>query len=494
MTVTKQEGKISIVYYIHIVVFILITFGFGYLPPFAQISEVGMRVLGAFLGAVYGWLFIALDWPSLIALLALGISGYADSFQDLFIAGWTFNSVSQSLLGYCLAEALAATKFTSYVANKLMKLRIFRGKPYALMFGCLIASEIMFALHCGLAGLFLLWSMYSTIAEKAGYEKRNKFTMIMVPSTVMSFMLANFLWPFNPGSIVQINFFANGMAAYDSNATVPFIGWTVWWLLFTNIYLALWLVVVKYGLRLRFPEIAVLGEELAAMGGKDEKMTFEQKYALGVLIGFLLGMFLPNIAPAEWVLTKICSMLGLTGMLCLALCILCAYRKANGEEFITFQSISKGIVWNIIWLLVATEPLANAFNAEQCGIMASIMAVVTPILHSMGSTVFLIAALIILGLVTQVVHNFVLMVVFIPLLCPMYAQMGGNPFIMFFGLIVVLNSALTTPAASYLSALMFGSGTMETKDCYIQGFVHFVFALLLFFIIGAPLVNLLMPY
>lgn len=84
MTVTKQEGKRSIVYYIHIVVFILITFGFGYLPPFAQISEVGMRVLGAFLGAVYGWLFIALDWPSLIALLALGISGYADSLYNVF--------------------------------------------------------------------------------------------------------------------------------------------------------------------------------------------------------------------------------------------------------------------------------------------------------------------------------------------------------------------------------------------------------------------------
>jgi len=490
---TANERK-TLQYYIHIIVFILITFGFGYLPPFAQITPVGMKVLGAFLGAVYGWLFIALDWPSLIALIALGISGYAESFQDLFIAGWTFTSVSQSLLAYCLAEALAATKFTSYVANKLMKMKIFRGKPYALMFGCLIASEIMFALHCGLAGLFLLWSMYSTIAEKAGYGKKNKFTMIMVPSTVMSFMLTNFLWPFNPGSVVQINFFAKGMAAYDPTAAVPFIGWTVWWFVFTNIYLALWLLVVKYILRLKFPEIAALGEELATMGGDDEKMTFEQKYALGVLIGFLVGMFFPNVAPSEWAITRIFSMLGLTGMLCLALCVLCAYRKANGGEFITFQSISKGIVWNIVWLLVATEPLANAFNAEQCGIMPSIMAVITPILYSMGPTMFLVAALVILGLVTQVVHNFVLMVVFIPLLCPMFAQMGGNPFIMFFGLILVLNAALATPAASYLSALMFGSGAMETKDCYIQGFVHFAFALVLFFVIGAPLVNILMPY
>ena len=77
-------------YYIHVAIFLLITFGFGFLPPFAQITPVGMKVLGAFIGAVYGWLFIALDWPSLIALLALGISGYADTTHELFISGWTF--------------------------------------------------------------------------------------------------------------------------------------------------------------------------------------------------------------------------------------------------------------------------------------------------------------------------------------------------------------------------------------------------------------------
>ena len=101
------ENRRSPLYYVHVAIFLLITFGFGFLPPFAQITDVGMKVLGAFLGAVYGWLFIALDWPSLIALLALGISGYADTTHELFIAGWTFQSVSQSLLSYMFAEAIA---------------------------------------------------------------------------------------------------------------------------------------------------------------------------------------------------------------------------------------------------------------------------------------------------------------------------------------------------------------------------------------------------
>ena len=488
----STAGKKNTMYYVHIAIFLLITFGFGFLPPFAQITPMGMKVLGAFLGAVYGWLFIALDWPSLIALLALGISGYADSTHNLFISGWTFQSVAQSLLSYLFAEAIAQTMFTAYIANKLMSIKLFRGKPYVLMIGMLIAAEIMFLLHCGLAGLFLMWSLCGIMAEKAGYEKNNKFVAVMIPSVLMSFIWANFVWPFNAGSLVQINFFTKGMAALIPEITVPFAGWTIWWLLFTNLYLVAWVLFVKFVLRLKFPEIAALGDELDEMRGEANKMTREQKFGLTVLVMFLVGMFIPNFLPETWAITQLCAKLGLTGMLLLALCIMCAYRKASGEQFTSMQSLSKGIVWNIIWLLVATEPLANAFNADACGIMPSIMAAITPVLTQMTPTFFLIAVLIVLGSVTQVVHNFILMVVFIPLLCPIYAQMGGNPYVLLMGLVVMLNAALATPAASYTSALMFGS--MDRKEAYIHGISHFIFSLLIFLAIGMPLAYVLLPF
>jgi len=60
-------------YYIHIAIFLIITFGVGFLPPFAQITPLGMKVLGVFLGIIYGWCFIALDWPSMVALLSLAM-------------------------------------------------------------------------------------------------------------------------------------------------------------------------------------------------------------------------------------------------------------------------------------------------------------------------------------------------------------------------------------------------------------------------------------
>ena len=38
--------KTGITYWIHIAIFFILTFGIGMLPPFAQITEYGMDILG----------------------------------------------------------------------------------------------------------------------------------------------------------------------------------------------------------------------------------------------------------------------------------------------------------------------------------------------------------------------------------------------------------------------------------------------------------------
>ena len=97
-----EAKKSNNMYWIHIAIFLIITFGVGFLPPFAEITPLGMRVLGVFLGVIYGWCFIALDWPSLVALVALVIVGY-DSGTNLLLSGWSFSSIPQivSLLYFC---------------------------------------------------------------------------------------------------------------------------------------------------------------------------------------------------------------------------------------------------------------------------------------------------------------------------------------------------------------------------------------------------------
>ena len=41
------------------------------------LEPIGMKVLGIFLGMLFGWTFIGFIWPSILGAIALGFSGYA---------------------------------------------------------------------------------------------------------------------------------------------------------------------------------------------------------------------------------------------------------------------------------------------------------------------------------------------------------------------------------------------------------------------------------
>ena len=50
--------------YIHCLVVAFFCLGFRFIPPFMGLTEMGMGIMGTFIGAVYGWVLIDLLWPS----------------------------------------------------------------------------------------------------------------------------------------------------------------------------------------------------------------------------------------------------------------------------------------------------------------------------------------------------------------------------------------------------------------------------------------------
>ena len=67
----KKDGK----FYIHVAITLLLMFGFGYLPPLAPITPVGMKMLGIFIGLIYAWTTTSLLWPTFVGMLAVVSTG-----------------------------------------------------------------------------------------------------------------------------------------------------------------------------------------------------------------------------------------------------------------------------------------------------------------------------------------------------------------------------------------------------------------------------------
>ena len=79
-----RNAKKDLSYWLNTSIVIFLMFFFGRLiEPWGAITPVGMQVLGIFLGLIWGWSIIEILWPSLMGMLALGMSDYMTMAQAM---------------------------------------------------------------------------------------------------------------------------------------------------------------------------------------------------------------------------------------------------------------------------------------------------------------------------------------------------------------------------------------------------------------------------
>ncbi|MBO5366857.1 MAG: hypothetical protein J6A39_09585 [Peptococcaceae bacterium] len=475
----------NMIYYIHIAVYLIITFGVGFLKPFGQITELGMDVLGVFIGVIYGWIFLGLTWPSIFTLFALAVVGYGN-ISALFSSGISYYVIPITLLGFMFAAAAGKTGLNTWFGEWLMSLKIIVGRPYALILVLLLGMEMLTMMNAGYVGLFMVWGIAVSIAEQAGLPKRNPFICFMIPAILVIFVMSGFILPFLPSSVMYMSFFTQGMGT-----AIPELPYMIWQLIIVNCYVLVVMAAAKFVFRIDMSAIKVALESYE--GKKCPKMDKYQRFGFIVLVAFLASMISSMILPATWPIIAVIKKLGVLGMMCLFMVIFFCYRKEDGTHLVTVNDAANGIGWDVVWLLIATTPLAAAFQAEACGILPTIMGTLTPMLMGMSPAIFIIACSFFIGVGSQFIHNLILIVVFVPLLVPMCAQMGGNPYACYLAIYAAAQAAYMTPAASMTAAFIFGHPSLEPRDGYINGAMHFVLSLLVVYVIGLPAANILFP-
>ena len=114
--------------YVHIIITLLLMFGFGYLPTFSTLTPVGMKLLGLFLGVIYGYSTCNAIWPSLFAFIAFGLSGYTDmngAISSMLGGSTVFQIITQ----YFTAGAIVIYGFGKWFVRWSLTKKIFQGKP-----------------------------------------------------------------------------------------------------------------------------------------------------------------------------------------------------------------------------------------------------------------------------------------------------------------------------------------------------------------------------
>ena len=475
------------IFYVHLAVFLLITFGMGFLPA-PGLPPQGMKILGVFLGLVYGWTFLSFTWPSMVCLLALGFTGYATP-TEVLVQGFANPVVLFVIFILIFTSYCNQSGLNELLAKWVISRRIFAGGHPWLFAGCvLIGAFISSFLVDPVPVVFLFFSILYTMFKDIGFKKGDNYPAYLLVGVCVAGCLSALCKPWNPQNLPGITALKNisGGAAVIDNVTLIVVAFPA-----CIVALLLFVLAVRFMLRPDVKQFSNLTPEYLAKLRGDLRMGKKEGVAAAAVFAFLCLMLLPNLLPSDWASMKFLNLFALgTGMI-LILSILSIIRIDHKPVF-DFQSCSEGINWNVIWMFASSIPVSSALGSPEAGLEPLIKEFMGSYFSSGSSLLTLVLFMICVNLITQFAHNVAVIIAAAPIVWNLSQTAGFNP--VGFYLLVILSAgiAFVTPTASIIGAISFSNGEwIGVQRAFKVGFIGNFICLGCLIALGLPLVLLL---
>ena len=133
-------------------------------------------------------------------------------------------------------------------------------------------------------------------------------------------------------------------------------------------------------------------------------------------------------------------------------------KSGQNEAILNWgKAAAKGVNWDVIILLASTMPISAALESDESGVLATCEAFLRSQIGDMSPLLAIAFISVALAIITQFTHNAVLLIIFVPMLCPLVESFGINPIVMAVTLMFAVQSALATPGASTQAAMVFSN-------------------------------------
>ncbi len=490
MSAETKRTNVRTKYYIHCAIMFVLAFVIASLPPFAGITPLGMQVLGIFVAAIYGWSVLGLLWPSLFILVAMGCTEYC-TVKEAFAAGFGNDTVFTLVFIFAFAAYLEESGLSQYIANWFISRKIGEGRPWVFTMLIFAAAFVLSAFVSTFATIIIVWGIFYKICESVGVERKSNYATMVIAGIVITAALTGIIFTFKPFTLIFYGMVVNATGMTD--LTLPFIPWLSYNLIIGIVLIGLYLLCARFIMRPDVTLVKEAGSKLAYL--REQRMNKEQKVAMGVLVLFIASQVIPSFLPKGMPAKVFLDNLGILGCTVIALIALMIFRSKEGKPIAEVGSlINKGISWDIVIMLAATMPLCDALEADSTGIITSVMGWMTSVLSGASPTMFLILVVVLFICTTQIAHNLVLMLVFIPLLAKMGLSYGIHPFVIINVIWFCAQSAFLLPASSSLSAMTYGNVQwISTKRAYMYNGMFVIIAMFVMVVLGVPLAQFIFP-
>jgi len=427
-------------------------FGGRFIPvsETSLITSYGFQVIGIFIGLIIGWCLSGLFWPSILAIPALALTPYGDA-ATVISAAFNNSTIMMILLGFLCFAPMSYSGVGEILCNKLLSLKIFKGKPVVFMLSLMIGLFLLAGIGAITTPLIILIiTLIGTMCKSLGYNKGEMFPAMFLTALIVAIGAGRCLFPFLGWPLMTV-------ATLSRFGTISN---TVFWAMVipgTILIFGLYIVVMKL-LRCNF---APLKE--ADLSGDPSKTTMNT-YQKAVLISqlviiavIILSSFLGSKLP-------FLNSFGVVG--CMGLGIVCSFLlKSDGQPLLDMKKAVMCVPLDMLFMFAIAILVSSILTAEGTGISPAIQAFVIPLMANTSGLMFVLILTIVTFILTNLLNN---IVVVYTMLAVVGALFTANPtlnltvtgtMITYMGILGFL-----LPSASVYGAILYGSEMVTPKS------------------------------
>ena len=419
--------------YFHIVVVLALMIGIGMLPAVEPITPFGMKILGIFVGMLYGWTFCSMIWVSFLGMLMLCLTG-AYTMTDFMAISFGSKTVMFIMLMFVFTALLEHFGLTKYIANWFISRKFVEGRPWLFSFILLVGAFFAGGFINMIASMMVFWGVIYAVSDKFGFKPYEKYPTLMILGIGIASCVGGAVPPYKMVPMVLLTAYGN-----VTGESVTFFDYICF-----SLPVAL-LVVVVYILTCRFvfrPDIKELKNLRADLVDPSELvLDRDKKVVLGFFAAFLFLILAPGFLPQEWLFTKVLNQLGVVGVVITLIVLLSSdlITAAEKQPMLDFTKMAaKGISWDIVIIMAIILPFTTILTSDATGIKEFLSGALAPFLSSMHPLVFMVVALLIATALTNVANNMVIGAVFVSIILSVSDVMGLSAFPIVATLIILL--------------------------------------------------------
>ena len=429
------------------------------IPPIAPITESGMKLLGVFVAAIFGWSISASVWPSLLTFALLPFTGLTN-LAGLMAMSWGSDTVLFMVFMMAIISFMEVTGATAYMASWLMSRKMLAGHPWRLIFMIMLAGWALSTFCGNFPGMLITWGFIYQICDILGYKPFDKFPNLMIFGVTIMGAISLSTLPWSMNALVIL-----GSYTASSGQTINAAHYAMYSLPVGFMCILGFMLLCKFVFRLDVSDLKSFTPDMFT--AKDKELTKERKIAIATLAAFILVLLVPSLLSATNPIRVISDTMGLSikGAL---ICLVLLFIKVDGKPVFNFEKmVTKGIPWNMMMMIIGILSFVGLLGSADAGISAFLAKIFTPMFQNVSPAIFILLVLAITIVMTNFMINMVVAVIMISATMPIAVSMGIDPLQIVYLITLSCTIAFFLPAASAASCVMFANTQwVRAKDVY----------------------------